>query len=1271
MSRRGPDAEGVDDVTLVPVFVSSTFRDFHAERDVLNGAVRHRLDELLEPLGARIDFVDLRWGVDTSTLSDDERHDRVLDVCLAEIDRCRPVFLGLLGDRAGWEPPARRFRQVAIEAGLGPDADVRSVTALEVHYGALLDPDADPVFLVRDIEGPTPPGWRDEDQAAVRLLRAQVPDSAIERYVARCDGERVVDLSGFEDRVVSALAPRVEAIARRRGAAGTDPYDAAERLFIAEVARGVAGNDEAVEGVLAAVDAGAGACIEGPSGSGKSAVWAASIARLRESGRTVVTHTVGALPQVRDHDGIVRRLIRRCGGEPPVFPELTRRERGMLSLLESSGAIQRPSAIGGEELVEAWYAEAARHPGLVVAIDGLDRMDPSGARARLDLLRDLGVPAIVTTTESADGRLLAARGLARIHLDPLGEEQAADAARGIAAAQHRAISPAVAGALGAHPRWPLWLRVAVDDLRAFGEDEFRQSETDGDDGPELLLRRTAASFPHDLGSLVSRVVERTGVRYGTTAVRKVLGLLVASPFGLRRADLVTICESSDLVVAGVVRSLDGLLTTGVGGTRLTFRNEAGRLAAERSVRDVIPEARVAIVSHLNRAQTEDPIDDLELLTHLLHATRPTVDAVAACCERLHRGARARDGALRVAAEAIAAQRPDRTAIDVLSAAVTDEPPRSGGSMNPHVMSPGMTHTPVREFVADLALSAPGLDQGERTALASTLDDPRSRIFVLREADGPDARARARQEIEEIGKRLWSVAEGTRYPAPVQDLADGLVLIAEALHALGGDAEALVAASEALRAADQLPDEPDHRRQVLQLRALDVLVGCALDGWRHRTSIPLLERSLTTAREVFAVWPEGRRHRQGLAFRRRSRTRLDIENLAFTEADTLREVRGAFVRAAVRRLRIAIGERDARTIRELHPELVSLVRLCRHAGTPFAESIAARVETLRSLAVEAARDGHPELAVEVLGLVVDELRADDDPAIHRTTIMWALAETALIADGGGRSDLHAEAMATIEPLALGAGPVDEVSSWLAAAAQGTEVLREADPDQAEASRRCLEALVDALAGHGPGAVDRVVEHLERSIDVPGRWRAAGSAIVAIRRGGVARAPGSSEALAALQDAVEWSGRQLLVAGRDDEAIPDLAESAQLADAVAAEDVPSGSSAHRAARAHSLHARALGRVGQGSAAATAYEHMLRAARVAADDLLPDGHARSAYLARGLSEAAVHAVTTEDRPRALSLLEELQACDGAEAPGREDTAATRRRAWVRAARTAMGGG
>jgi hypothetical protein len=79
----------------IRVFISSTFRNMHAERDHL---VRFVLPELRERCAKRrlhLVDVDLRWGV----TEEEAEQGKVLEVCLNEIERCRPEVL--------WCPAAR------------------------------------------------------------------------------------------------------------------------------------------------------------------------------------------------------------------------------------------------------------------------------------------------------------------------------------------------------------------------------------------------------------------------------------------------------------------------------------------------------------------------------------------------------------------------------------------------------------------------------------------------------------------------------------------------------------------------------------------------------------------------------------------------------------------------------------------------------------------------------------------------------------------------------------------------------------------------------------------------------------------------------------------------------------------------------------------------------------------------------------------------------------------------------------------------------------
>ena len=69
------------------VFISSTFQDWHPEREYLREYIFPRLKKLCEDQGARFLPVDLRWGISEEA---GKTHDTV-NICLEEIKRCQSM----------------------------------------------------------------------------------------------------------------------------------------------------------------------------------------------------------------------------------------------------------------------------------------------------------------------------------------------------------------------------------------------------------------------------------------------------------------------------------------------------------------------------------------------------------------------------------------------------------------------------------------------------------------------------------------------------------------------------------------------------------------------------------------------------------------------------------------------------------------------------------------------------------------------------------------------------------------------------------------------------------------------------------------------------------------------------------------------------------------------------------------------------------------------------------------------------------------------------
>jgi hypothetical protein len=123
-----PSSAGRD--RAVRVFVSSTFRDRVEDRNALMAQVWPALRKLCREWSVEFVEVDLRWGIteEISQRAETLRH------CPAEIKRCRPYFIGLLGERNGWVPGPDSYTEALLqeEHWLEQEIARHGVTELEI-----------------------------------------------------------------------------------------------------------------------------------------------------------------------------------------------------------------------------------------------------------------------------------------------------------------------------------------------------------------------------------------------------------------------------------------------------------------------------------------------------------------------------------------------------------------------------------------------------------------------------------------------------------------------------------------------------------------------------------------------------------------------------------------------------------------------------------------------------------------------------------------------------------------------------------------------------------------------------------------------------------------------------------------------------------------------------------------------------------------------------------------------------------------------------------
>lgn len=526
------------DQRAIRVFVSSTFRDMQAERDELVKRVFPQLRHMCEQRGIAWSEVDLRWGVTDEQAADGA----VLPICLAEIERTRPYFIGLLGQRYGWVPDAIP-PDLAGSLGWLTDDHGRSVTELEILHGVLNAPAeaaGHAFFYLRD------PDWVARLPDAERAVLVEPDPVGAARLEAlrervRRSGHPVGDYGSPESLGDAVLADFAALVDRLFPAGGADDRGAQLDAVHAAFGRarfGVHVRRPAVEAALAAAAgdaAGLPLLVTGAPGAGASSAvttfatrWAAE-----HPDAAVVVHHCDADADATDFRLLTARLISALDPSAP-FAEVA-----------ESLAGAAPGAVGAALARAAHLASSAGHRMLIV-IDGVDRLDEGGPGDRAPDLRWLtpalagldGVRWIVTGAGERARAAFAHRGWAVYELPGLDDAERRTIAEQVLAVGAKALDADHLDALVSAPGTanPRYLRTVLDELRQHGEHFTLRTVID---------RLTGAATVDDLLELVFARYEADfeGTRPGL--VGDVMRALWAARHGLSEAELLDLLTPGD------------------------------------------------------------------------------------------------------------------------------------------------------------------------------------------------------------------------------------------------------------------------------------------------------------------------------------------------------------------------------------------------------------------------------------------------------------------------------------------------------------------------------------------------------------------------------------------------------------------------------------------------------------------------------------------------------------------------------------------------------
>ena len=571
-------AEDTADSREIRVFLSSTFRDFNEERKLLATQVFPELNRRARERGVELVEVDLRWGVTQEQAEDGH----ALEICLAEIERCRRYFIGMLGDSYGsLTPPERQLLQAAPELleqrqWLNGKIGQASYTELEIEQrlqqmgGNASDGRA--FFYFRDQAWSNPkadagePGWRSDDPAdrqKLELLRNRIRSSGYPLVEGLRDPQAIADqikddLWALIDRQFpegeqpDALQKEARKHADyRRSRTGAGQYIGGEG-YIEQLERWITDGQQQI-------------LITGESGAGKSALLANWIERhsQRHPDDDLYAHHLGCTNDANALRPLLGRLIDTASQQ-----------------LQEAGVISEALAVPEDwwELVAKvaetlqtlghWCQQQGRR--WIWVLDGLDRLDPDDQKALPWLPPTLpdGVQVVASALAGPAREILLERGYTTLTIQPLEEKEQEQLIQRYLKRYTKELDGGLRQQILSHhlAGSPLFLKVLLEELRQCGRHDTLKEQLDF-----YLSSQT-------VDDLYERVLERLENDGSGDAVRKVMTALWASRAGLTESELLAITDLKPLQWAPIDLALEKAF--GRNGNRLVFDHDYLRIAVQ-------------------------------------------------------------------------------------------------------------------------------------------------------------------------------------------------------------------------------------------------------------------------------------------------------------------------------------------------------------------------------------------------------------------------------------------------------------------------------------------------------------------------------------------------------------------------------------------------------------------------------------------------------------------------------------------------------------------
>jgi len=496
-----------------------------ADRDMLVKKIFPQLRKLCESRAVIWTDVDLRWGI----TSEQQAEGKVLPYCLAEIERSRPFFIGLLGERYGWVPRSVPAELLEQQPWLREHLE-HSVTELEILHGVLNNPAMaeralfyfrDPAYVVA-----TPPlktanlietdADASRNQQKLTDLKNRIRTAAGQKKIKYQPRENYANPEVLGDLIQADFIKIIDEIYPPNEV--PDPLDQ-EANRHEEHARSRRDLYIARPALFDFLDQHVGSAepplvLTGESGCGKTALLANWVERYRLSHPEdlIVQHYIGSTPDSADWMSVVTRIL----GE-------LKRGFNMSEDLPSTPEMLRSA-------LNEWFVNIADGRRIALVLDGLNQLEDRDNAQELVWLPRVLPANVRVLTSSLPGKAFDAtqkRGWPTTKVALLSGDERKQITSGYLGLAGRTASKELLSAIEAQPQTfsPLYLRTFLDEIRVFGRFE---------ELPETVEGYLSAATPSELYGLI---IQRWVRDYPEARVADVLRMIWAARRGLSEAEL--------------------------------------------------------------------------------------------------------------------------------------------------------------------------------------------------------------------------------------------------------------------------------------------------------------------------------------------------------------------------------------------------------------------------------------------------------------------------------------------------------------------------------------------------------------------------------------------------------------------------------------------------------------------------------------------------------------------------------------------------------------